>query len=226
MTSNPAISPAFFVACFCLSVKYAGTVITTFFIFWPRNDSALSFNLFNILAEICSGEYFFVPFELTSIKGLPLLSLITLYEKLTKAKRENKQIITLIPKIDSIEIRECLNHIHDTVDKIIKEIEKNPRKEKNIKNFFDYYLPVLVKITVRYDEIENQRLVSSEGKSFMKKADLMIKNTKDAFDTILASLYQKDIMDADAEMKIYDMMMNADGITSGELVMKGVKNEK
>ena len=151
---------------------------------------------------------------------------ITLYEKLTKAKRENKQIINLIPKIDSMEIRECLNHIHDTVDKIIKEIEKNPRKEKNIKNFFDYYLPVLVKITDRYDEIENQRLVSSEGKSFMKKADLMIKNTKDAFDTILASLYQKDIMDADAEMKIYDMMMDADGITSGNSIMKGVKNEK
>ncbi len=151
---------------------------------------------------------------------------ITLYEKLTKAKRENKQIINLIPKIDSMEIRDCLNHIHDTVDKIIKEIEKNPRKEKNIKNFFEYYLPVLVKITDRYDEIENQRLVSSEGKSFMKKANLMIKNTKDAFDTILASLYQKDIMDADAEMKIYDMMMNADGITSGDSIMKGVKNEK
>ena len=151
---------------------------------------------------------------------------ITLYEKLTKAKRENKQIINLIPKIDSMEIRECLNHIHDTVDKIIKEIEKNPKKEKNIKNFFEYYLPVLVKITDRYDEIENQRLVSSEGKSFMKKADLMIKNTKDAFDTILASLYQKDIMDADAEMKIYDMMMDADGITSGNSIMKGVKNEK
>ena len=151
---------------------------------------------------------------------------ITLYEKLTKAKRENKQIITLIPKIDSMEIRECLNHIHDTVDKIIKEIEKNPKKEKNIKNFFEYYLPVLVKITDRYDEIENQRLVSSEGKSFMKKADLMIKNTKDAFDIILASLYQKDIMDADAEMKIYDMMMDADGITSGNSIMKGVKNEK
>ena len=151
---------------------------------------------------------------------------ITLYEKLTKAKRENKQIINLIPKIDSMEIRDCLNHIHDTVYKIIKEIEKNPRKEKNIKNFFDYYLPVLVKITDRYDEIENQRLVSSEGKSFMKKADLMIKNTKDAFDTILASLYQKDIMDADAEMKIYDMMMDADGITSCNSIMKGVKNEK
>ena len=151
---------------------------------------------------------------------------ITLYEKLTKAKRENKQIVNLIPKIDSMEIRDCLNHIHDTVDKIIKEIEKNPRKEKNIKNFFEYYLPVLVKITDRYDEIENQRLVSSEGKSFMKKADLMIKNTKDAFDTILASLYQKDIMDADAEMKIYDMMMDADGITSGNSIMKGVKNEK
>ena len=181
-----------------------------------------------ILPAVAIGAAAFTASELVLSSFKPKETLkttnITLYEKLTKAKKENKQIISLIPKIDSIEIRECLNHIHDTVDKIIKEIEKNPKKEKNIKNFFEYYLPVLVKITDRYDEIENQRLVSSEGKSFMKKADLMIKNTKDAFDTILASLYQKDIMDADAEMKIYDMMMDADGITSGELVMKGVKN--
>lgn len=183
-----------------------------------------------ILPAVAIGAAAFTASELVFSSFKPKETLkttnITLYEKLTKAKRENKQIINLIPKIDSMEIRECLNHIHDTVDKIIKEIEKNPKKEKNIKNFFEYYLPVLVKITDRYDEIENQRLVSSEGKSFMKKADLMIKNTKDAFDTILASLYQKDIMDADAEMKIYDMMMDADGITSGNSIMKGVKNEK
>ena len=55
----------------------------------------------------------------------------------------------------------------------------------------------------------------------------MIKNTNESFKTILASLYQKDIMDIDADMKIYDMMLKADGITSDNLIMKGGKsNEK
>ena len=88
-------------------------------------------------------------------------------------------------------------------------------------------MPVTVKIIDRYDEIENQKLVSTEGKSFMKKADEMIKNTNESFKIILASLYQKDIMDIDADMKIYNMMLKADGITSDNSIMKvGKKNEK
>lgn len=152
---------------------------------------------------------------------------ISLYEKISKSKKQNKQIIEIIPKIENSEIREALNEINDTVDKIIKEVEKKPKKADNIKNFFDYYLPVLLKIVNRYDEIENQKLVSTEGKEFIKKADQMIKNTNESFKTILASLYQKDIMDIDADMKIYDMMLKADGITSDNLIMKGGKsNEK
>ena len=58
-------------------------------------------------------------------------------------------------------------------------------------------------------------------------ANEMIKNTTDAFNTILASLYQKDILDASSDMKIYDMMLKADGITSDNLIMKaGESNEK
>ena len=94
-------------------------------------------------------------------------------------------------------------------------------------NFFDYYLPVLLKIVVRYDEIENQKLISKEGKSFMSKADAMIEETRGAFETILAGLYQKDIMDADAEMKVYDLMLKADGITGDKIIEEGSgKDEK
>ena len=155
---------------------------------------------------------------------------VSLYTKLNKAKKDNKKILELIPKIENMDTRGNLNEINDTVNKIIKEVEKRPKKADNIKNFFDYYLPVLVKITDRYDEIENQRLVSSEGKNFIVKADTMISNTKDAFNTILASLYEKDIMDIDADMKIFDMMLKAEGITNDNSIMKqvkkGVKHEK
>jgi 5-bromo-4-chloroindolyl phosphate hydrolysis protein len=144
-----------------------------------------------------------------------------LYTKLTTAKKQNKEIINLVPKVESADTRKNLSAIHDTVDKIISTIETSPKKAKRIDNFFDYYLPVLIKIVNRYDEVENKRLISKEGKEFMTKADKMIADTKKAFDQILASLYQKDIMDADAEMKVYDLMLKADGIAGDELIMKG-----
>lgn len=144
-----------------------------------------------------------------------------LYQKLNKAKRQNKEILTLIPKVESIETRKNLSEIHETVNKIISTVESKPKKAKKIDNFFEYYLPILIKIVNKYDEVENQRLKSEEGKQFMTKADKMIHDTNKAFSTILSSLYQSDIMDADADMKVYDLMLKADGITGDDLLMKG-----
>ena len=149
-----------------------------------------------------------------------------LYLKVNDAKKQNKAILGLIPKVESAVTRKNLNEIHSTVNKILGTIEKEPKKAKRINNFFDYYLPVLLKIVTRYDEIENQKLVSKEGKSFMVKADKMIEETKDAFETILDSLYQKDLMDADAEMKVYDLMLKADGITGDKIIEKGSEKDE
>ena len=149
-----------------------------------------------------------------------------LYLKITTAEKQNKEILNLIPKVESIQTRKNLSEIHSTINKIITTIQSNPKKADHIDNFFDYYLPVLIKIVNRYDEVENQKLISKEGKDFMIKADKMISDTNRAFETILSSLYQKDIMDADAEMKVYNLMLKADGIVDDNPIMKGSDSDE
>jgi len=151
---------------------------------------------------------------------------LPLYKRVSEAKKQNKEILNLIPKVESEETRKNLSEINETVDKILKTIEDSPKKADRLNNFFDYYLPVLIKIVKRYDEVENQRLISKEGKTFMNKADKMIEDTNNAFKSILASLYSRDIMDADADMKVYDMMLKADGITDDDPIMKGSDNSE
>ena len=205
-----------------------------------------------IISAVVGSAFFAVPYIGLSVAALPALAIgcaafgaselvlsgITprqilkntdrpLYLKISNAKKESKAILSIIPKIESEETKKNLSEIYDTVNKIISTIEQNPKKAKKVDNFFDYYLPVLIKIVNKYDEVENQKLVSSEGQEFMKKADKMISDTNKAFEMILASLYQKDIIDADADMKVYDMMLKADGITGDNLMMKGSDgNEK
>ena len=164
---------------------------------------------------------------LSSVKGKETLRDTDrdLYSKINRAKKQNKEILALIPKVESIDTRKNLSEIHEVVNKIISTIETKPKKAKKINNFFEYYLPVLIKIVNKYDEVENQRLKSKDGKEFMLKADKMISDTKNAFSTILDSLYQSDIMDADADMKVYNLMLKADGITGDEL-MKGSDNNE
>lgn len=182
----------------------------------------LSFTLAPALAIGCAA-FGASELVLSSVKGKEMLKDTDheLYLKINKAKRQNKEILTLIPKVESIDTRKNLSEIHETVNKIINTIEIKPKKAKRINNFFEYYLPVLIKIVNRYDEVENQRLKSKEGKEFMLKADKMIKDTNKAFSTILDSLYQSDIMDADADMKVYDLMLKADGIVDDNPIMKG-----
>ena len=150
----------------------------------------------------------------------------SLYQKIVEARKEQKQIKNLIPKVDNIETQKNLKEINETINKILEEVEKNPKKEKSLNNFFDYYLPVLIKITTRYDEIENTRLTSIDEKAFMTKAQNLIKDTNKAFKTILSHLYQKDIIDTDADMKVYELMLKADGIVEDNIIKSEVQDEK
>ena len=140
-----------------------------------------------------------------------------LYEKIEKANKDYSYICSMIPKIEDNKIKEDLGEICETTKKIINVVAKEPQKEKSITNFFDYYLPVLVKIITKYDDIENNRLVSNDSKKFMSSSKKLISEVNDSFKKILSSLYQEDIVDADAEMKVFNQMLKSDSFNDSEL---------
>lgn len=144
----------------------------------------------------------------------------SLYNLLAKAKKQNKHILDMIPFLEDEELKKQLNEIHDSVTKIIDTISKNPSKRKGTNNFFDYYLPITVKLVDRYDEIENQKLSSSESKAFIKSTNKMIGEINKAYKKILDNMYQKDLVDMDAEMKVFNSLLKADGFNDAEFPIK------
>lgn len=171
-----------------------------------------------ILPSLAIGTLAFTAGELVFRKGKTLKeSNLILYETLENAKKQNKHILEMIPIIENIELRKSLNEINTTVTKIINTIEKNPEKKKKLKNFFDYYLPVTVKLVDRYDEIENQRINSKEEKSFNLTTEKTIKEINDVFKQFLNILYQSDMNDTDVEIKVLNSMLKADGLSKNEL---------
>ena len=72
-------------------------------------------------------------------------------------------------------------------------------------------MPVTIKILERYDEIENQKLTTKESKKFMSSVENMIKKIKDAFEEQLSNIYQTEMVDTDAELKVFESMLKADG---------------
>ena len=142
----------------------------------------------------------------------------SLYDILELAKRQNKHILDMIPLIEDVSIQKELNEIHESVSKIINTISKNPEKSRQANNFFDYYLPITIKLVDRYDEIENQKLTSKDSKTFFQSTNKMIHEINKAYKSILSSLYQSELVDMDAEMKVFDSLLKADGYREADLL--------
>lgn len=204
----------------------------------------------SIISAIIGGTFFAVPYLALSAGILPSLAIgvcaygagelllhnkkkeeineqnRSMYDVLNEAKNKNKQILDMETKVDSPELRKNINEIGETVNKMIKTIEKKPEKFKKMSNFFDYYLPVTLNILKKYDEIENQRLSSEEGKKFMAQTESMAEKINNAFKNQLSNLYQTDMVDTDAEMKVFESMLKADGYDTSNDFLNKNKNEE
>ena len=137
---------------------------------------------------------------------------------LDSAKDESKDIYNMRNKIEDEDLKKYIINISTSANKIIITIEKEPNKLRKIANFFDYYLPVTLSIIKRYDEIENQNLSSQEMKEFISSTRLMLKSADEAFNKILERLYQNDMINIDADMKVFNSMLKADGYDDEEII--------
>lgn len=176
-----------------------------------------------LLPALAIGAGAYVASELV-IKGpepaIDKVEEMSLKKRLEVARKQNKHISEMIDEVDSIDVSRDIKKINVTANKILNTIEKNKINNKSSNKFLDYYLPVCVNIIDRYDEIENQGLTSKDSKKFMNNSIKMIEETSSAFEKILDSLYQNDIYNNEAEMKVYNQMLKSDGYNSKELEVK------
>ena len=143
-----------------------------------------------------------------------LLNLIN--DILDLARKQNAQIYAIMNKVEDDKLVDDLKEVHETVKKIIDTVEKNPKKLDKAQTFFSYYLPVTLKIMIKYDDIENQELISDESKKIMDSTEDMISKISKSFKMQLASLYESDIIDTDAEIKVFNSMLNSDGFNPND----------
>ena len=136
-----------------------------------------------------------------------------LYDILKQAKENTSCLRELAKQLEDVNLVNNIKDICQTSDKIIDTISKKPEKLKQAHNFLNYYLPVTIRIIQKYDEIENQKLTSAESRKFMSSIQDMIVKIKAAFENQLSNLYQSDMIDTDAEIKVFESMLKLDGFS-------------
>lgn len=132
-------------------------------------------------------------------------------EALKIANDNNLKLVNISSKLENEDLVKNIDEIVDISNKIIKAIKEKPEKMNNANNFLNYYLPVTIKILQRYDEIENQKLETEQTIKFMKSIQDMIKTIKEAFKKQLENMYHSDMIDTNAEIKVFESMLKADG---------------
>ncbi len=136
---------------------------------------------------------------------------------LSQAKKTNTEIFNMIARVEDANLKKDIEEIHSTCSKIIKAVEKNPEKYDKAQTFFSYYLPVTLNILKKYDDIENQNLSTADIKNFLDKTKNMVGKVNDVFKQQLENLYQTEIVDTDAEMKVFNSMLQSDGFGSASV---------
>ena len=189
-----------------------------------------------ILSCILGGTFFAVPYLALNISALPAAAIgiaaygagtllfkdrtkidltddITIQDKedLKRAKDMVNKLKEISTKLKDRELVKNTKEICITSDKIIDTVIERPEKIKKIRNFLNYYLPVTTRILERYDEIENQKLTTAETKRFMTSVEEMIAKIKTAFEQQLSNIYQTEMIDTDAELKVFETMLKSDG---------------
>ena len=146
-------------------------------------------------------------------------------EDLKKAQERIKYLRDISTKLESNELVKNTKEICNTSEKIIDTVIEKPEKIKKIRNFLNYYLPVTIKIIERYDEIENQKLNTAQTKKFMNSVEEMISKIKTAFEEQLSNIYQTEMIDTDAELKVFESMLKSDGFIDNIDFKGGGKDE-
>ena len=145
------------------------------------------------------------------------------YEQLTaQASNTIKQIKGLEGKIENSGIQSNISQICETSDKILLSLKEKPKKMKQVRKFVDYYLPFTLKIL---DRVENQSLTSQESIDFMERVERMLGRVKMACEAQLNNMYDLDIIDTNADIKVFETMLKTDGLVDNNMNIIDVKKE-
>jgi 5-bromo-4-chloroindolyl phosphate hydrolysis protein len=179
-----------------------------------------------LIPSLVVGAFAFLGSELimskTNIIAFDKVNENNVEEVLNDARSKNKYILEMVNKVEDEDVKRYLKEINVTTGKIINTVSKNKKKIKQSEKFFTYYLPMTVGIMNKYDEIENQKLSSKDANVFFENAKESLEEINVSFKKILNNMYESDIENASADMKVLNNILKSDGFSDIKIKRRDV----
>lgn len=111
-----------------------------------------------------------------------------------------EKIINIKNQITKPHIKQECNDIIGKIAKILKYLEKHPKKIGENKKFFTYYLETIYKIVNSYFEISSQNIHTKEIKDVISKTEKTLVMINESLDDQFTKMIQNDALDLDTEI--------------------------
>ena len=150
------------------------------------------------------------------------------YRKLLiDSNKDLESLKKLKHNISDYSINDNIENIIKTAEKIIKLLHKKPDKISSATKFLNYYLPITIKILERFDEIDEQKLTSKSSRDFLERTRKLTVKIENAFENQLNNLYNDELIDTNAEIKVFESVLKSDGLLDDAIINKkdGDKDE-
>lgn len=122
--------------------------------------------------------------------------------ELRELKLQIHELRKIYDKINEPNIKKELKEIIIVADKIYKEFTVNTEKIRKIKNFTNYYIVTVQKILKRYCDFKEKNITGKECEKIYQQVHEFIPKIKYSFEKMYQSLFNDEITDIDAEIKI------------------------
>ena len=127
--------------------------------------------------------------------------------------------ITKIKQLnDYISDRSVSNELSE-IEKIIYKIQRQLKDEKisakridQLEEFFDYYMPLIIKILNSYRRIETNELTGKNATDTKKEIFSVLPLIKKAFEKELDNMFTEEMLDITTDIKALESMLSKDGL--------------
>ena len=96
---------------------------------------------------------------------------------------------------------------------IFDSVRQKPEKLGQIRQFLNYYLPTTIKLMEQYVQLQNQNVKTENIDEGMQKIEGLLDKVIVAFRRQLDALYEADVVDITADIRVMEQMMAGEGLT-------------
>lgn len=131
-----------------------------------------------------------------------------------QGKRAIADIRRLNDEIPDERISAQIDLIERLTAQIFDCVRKNPKKLSQIRQFLNYYLPTTIKLMEQFVTLQNQSLKTENITEGMQKIEDLLDKVIVAFQRQLDALFESDVVDITADIRVMEQMMASEGLTN------------